>query len=177
MEVFNQLNKFMKAIFIAAMLFILYGYVCRMAGIYFFWESKSIGWMLLCIAFIGLLLQRIKMKKMIRKKTIIEKTGIGFIIFTLFIKILLLAITPFTDAYAAAQQQLLNDPTIQKEIGTIHGFSIVPTGGIHTSTQTGKGNGSASITLILKGEKKFKEVTVVVTKNEDQQEWVVEEVE
>lgn len=177
MDVFNQLSKFMKAILVAALLFTIYGYICRFAGIYFFWESKSIGWVLLFIALIGLLLQRIKMKKMINKESTGEKIAIGFIIFLLLVKTSLLVITPFTDAYAAAQKHLLNDSALQAEVGTIQGFSIIPSGKFNKSSHNGRDTGSAAITLILKGEKKFKEVTVFVTKQEDQNEWVVEGVE
>jgi hypothetical protein len=177
MELYNQLSKFMKAISIAALLLIVYGYLCRVSGIYFFWESKTIGWMFLFVALIGLLMQRIKMKQMIQKRSTIEKIGIGFIMFALLMKILLLAITPFTDAYAVAKKHLLADRALQAEIGTIQSFSIVPLGGIRKSSQGGKDSGSATITLILKGEKKFKEVTVFITKHEDQEEWMVEGVE
>jgi FtsH-binding integral membrane protein len=177
MEFFNQLSKFMKAILIAALLLLIYGYVCRWTGIYFFWESKSIGWVLLFIALIGLLMQRIKMKKMIQKKSIFEKIAIGFIIFLLFVKTILLLITPFTDAYAVATTHLRNDSSLRAEIGTIRGFSIIPQGGLSKSTENGKDSGAATITLIVKGEKKFKEVTVFVVKYEDQQEWVVEGIE
>jgi hypothetical protein len=177
MGIFNQLSKFMKVVLIAALLLLIYGYVCRWTGIYFFWESKSIGWVLLFIALIGVLLQRIKMKKMIRKKFLIEKIVIGFIIFLLFVKTILLLITPFTDAYAVATTHLRNDNNLQTEIGTIQGFSIIPQGGLSKSTQYGKDSGAATLTLIVKGERKFKEVTVFVVKYEDQQEWVVEGME
>jgi hypothetical protein len=177
MEVFNPLNKFMKAILIAALLLLIYGNVCRWAGFYFFWESKSVGWVLLFIALIGLLMKRIKMKKMIQKKSVFEKIVIGFIIFLLFVKILLVVITPFTDAYAVATTHLLNDSNLQTEIGAIQGFSIIPQGGLNKSTENGKDRGAATITLIVKGEKKFKEVTVFVVKYEDQQEWGVEGIE
>jgi hypothetical protein len=177
MELFNQLSKFMKGILIAALLLLLYGYVCRWTGIYFFWESKSIGWILLFIVLIGLLLQRIKLKKMIRKKSIFEKIIIGFIIFLLFVKTILLLITPFTDAYAVATAHLRNDSNLQTEIGTIQGFSIIPQGGLNKSTENGKDSGAATITLIVKGEKKFKEVTVFVVKYEDREEWIVEGME
>jgi hypothetical protein len=172
MEFFDQLNKFMKTILIVTALVIMYGYLCRYAGIYFFWESSYIGWLLLYTVFIGLLWQRIKMKRMIRKKPLPEKIAIGIIIFVLFIKGTLLFATPFSDAYVVAKKYLLADSAIRNEVGTIHSFSIVPEGSINTSKENDKHTGSAEITLIVKGEMKFKQVTVYLVKHDDQQEWV-----
>ncbi len=167
----------MKAVLISGLSFIIYGYACRFFNIYFFWESRSIGWGFLLIGFIGLLMQRIKMKKLIRKEATLEKIGIGVIIFILFAKVLLLSITPFTDAYTLAKAYVMNDRKLQGEIGTINSLSIVPLGGISKSSNAGKDSGYATLTLILKGEKKFKEVTIAVAKSEDQEGWVVQEIQ
>jgi hypothetical protein len=163
----------MKIILIIAPMVIIYGYLCNYAGMYFFWESGYIGWMLLYIGFIGILQQRIKMKKMIRKETVMEKIIIGIIVFVLLLKTVLLTVTPFTDAYAASKKYLLANGTIQAEVGNIHGFSVVPEGSIHQSTQADKVNGLATIVLLIKGDKKYKRVTIYVAKNENEQEWVV----
>lgn len=62
-EILKTLNKFTKTLLITGIVLILYGNISRIIDIYFFWESKSIGWNILFIGIIGLLLSLIKQKK------------------------------------------------------------------------------------------------------------------
>lgn len=173
MDFFNQLSRFMKVILIVAAVVIIYGYLCRYAAIYFFWESEYIGWMLLYIGFIAILLQRIKMKRMIRKESVMEKIIIGIIVFVLLLKSVLLVVTPFTDAYTAAKKYLLSNDGIRAQVGNIQGFSVVPEGNINKSMQADKNSGLATLVLIVKGDKQYRKVTVYVVKRENEQDWLV----
>lgn len=177
METFNQLNKFTKTLLIAGLAFIFYGYLCRLVGLYFFWESKSIGWTLLFIGIIGLLANRIKIKKPEKRQTVFEKIGIGFIAFGLLIQAILMAIVPNSDAYASAKTYLANDPNLKTEIGNITGFGLMPTGGIQKSTDSDGTYGNAEINLTVKGDQKFKDLTIYVVKYVDSPDWKVEGIE
>jgi hypothetical protein len=174
---FQQLSKFTKTLLIAGLVFIIYGYLCRLANLYFFWESKSIGWTLLFIGIIGLLLNKIKIKTTENKKSIPEKIGIGLIAFILFIQTILIAVIPFTDAYSIAKISLASDQKLKSEIGNITGFGIIPTGAIQKTTDSNGEYGNATINLTVKGDKKFKDVTINVAKYADSPEWKVEGVE
>lgn len=174
METIKQLNKFTKTVLIAGLTFILYGYLCRLIGLYFFWESKSIGWTLLFIGVIGFLSHRIKIKSTEKKKTILEKIGIGLIVFILLVQTILVAVIPFTDAYSAAKSYLINDTNLKTEIGNITGFGLIPTGGIQKTTDSTGEYGSATINLTIKGDKGFKDIAIYVVKNADSSDWKVE---
>jgi len=63
---------------------------------------------------------------------------------------------------------------LNNEIGEIEGFGLIPTGGIQKTTDSQGTYGAATINLTIKGQKKFKDVTVYVIKYADQPEWIVE---
>lgn len=64
----------------------MYGYLCRLIGLYFFWESKTLGWVLFWLTVVFILRDRINGKELQNKKTIVEKIGIGLSIFCHFNK-------------------------------------------------------------------------------------------
>jgi hypothetical protein len=177
MSAIKQLNKLTKTVLIAGLVFVLYGYLCRLIGLYFFWESKSIGWTLLCIGLIGLLSKLIKIKATEKKKALLEKIGIGICIFVLLVQTILVAVIPSTEAYSVAKKYVGDNAKLKMEIGSVHGFGLVPTGGIQKATDSSGEYGSATINLIAKGEKKFKDITVYVVKNADSSYWNVEGIE
>ena len=42
-----------KVLFIIAFLLLIYGYLCRLLNIYFFWDSKRFGWIMLATGLMG----------------------------------------------------------------------------------------------------------------------------
>jgi len=173
MTILKQLDNRTKTALIAALVLIIYGYLSRLTGLYFFWESESIGWVLLLAGAIGFLLTRIKTKAAVKKNTLPEKIGIGIIAFILFVNIGLMVIMPFTDACAAAKKYLTNNKELKSEVGNIKSFSLMLTGGIQKTTDSSGEYGNAAVNLIVKGDKKFKEVTLYVVKTADSPEWKV----
>lgn len=173
MTTFKQINNLTKTALAAALVLIIYGYLCRLTGLYFFWESESIGWVLLFAGAIGFLLTRIKTKAAVKKNTLLEKIGIGIIALILFVKAGLIVIMPFTDAYAAAKKYLTNNRTLKSEVGNIKNFSLDLTGSIQKTSDSSGEYGDATIYLTVKGDKKFKDVALYVVKTADSPEWKV----
>lgn len=170
------MNNYTKIILICGISLTVYGYLCRLSYLYFFWESKSIGWILILIGVVSLLLRKVKKKKAEGRKSIWEKIGIGVLIFILLIQGILIVVIPRTEAYTAAKQYLLNDTKTESEIGKVLEFSLMPTGGIQISSTNGKESGSATINIIVKGEHKFKDVSISLEKN-PQSNWIVVDME
>ena len=73
MKEFDKLSNLNKVLVKLTIVFLFYGYLCRTVGLYFFWESKTIGWTLLLITIVSILIQRIKAKKAANKKKLSEK--------------------------------------------------------------------------------------------------------
>lgn len=175
MEFFKPRNIFLKLVCVSGLTLILYGYLSRLAGIYFFWESKSLGWFLLFIALIGLIQERIKRRKARNPeyKGYAEKCGILVAIFSLLLKITVFFLVSSSEVLTDAKTFLLNDSTTIAELGNIKSFSVVPWGGMNRQTNSTDGYRSATIILILKGEKKYRQLTISLTKQIDQKAWKV----
>ena len=177
MEILKHLNKFTKTTLIIGLTLVVYGYLSRLVGLYFLWESKSIGWTILFIGLICFLSNRIKLKKSEKKKVVLEKIGIGLIVFVLFVQTLLMLIIPFTDAYYVAQSYAKNNITIKSQLGNIIGFGLIPNGSIQKTTDSNGDYGNAIINLTVKGDKKYMDVTIYVVKHIDTIVWQVEKIE
>jgi hypothetical protein len=159
-----QLNKFTRFTLITGFVFVLYGYICRAIPVYFFWESKYFGWMIIFIGVIGLLFHRIRLNKKAGKKSLLEKIGIGVLCFILLIQAILLSVLPNTEAYTIAKGFLQQNEKVKLELGNITGFSIIPLGAMSTSSGSQGTTGSATLNIIVKGEKKYKEYRVDLLK-------------
>ncbi len=173
----KNLSKFTRVVLAVGLVLLLYGYLCRLAELYFFWESKAIGWALLFIGLIGLLADRIRLREEKDKTAILEKIGIGVIVFILLIQTILISVTPFTDAYSVAKVYIQGNEQLNNEIGSVQGFGVMPMGGVEKTTDSNGTYGSATINLIVKGQRKFRDVTVYVVKYADQDDWIVERIE
>jgi hypothetical protein len=172
----NEISRFTRLTLIASIVLLSYGYLCRLAGINFFWESKSVGWAALLVGIIALLADRINRDEQ-DKKMLAEKIGIGLLVFILFVQCILIAILPFSDAYHSAKAYILNDDTLRTQLGEIRGFGLIPAGAIEKITDSNGEYGSAEINLTVKGERKFKDVVVYLIKTADSPEWKVESLE
>ena len=162
----------MKVLTLSAVILILFGYFVRLFNVYFFWESKSIGYGLLLIMLVKLLLDDIYARKEKRLNRALCYIGMVFLCFTIFIKGFIAIFLPNSNAYKAATEQLKNNSDLISEVGEIHSFSFLPTGSMGSQeTQYGT-TGSANLTLIIKGEKKYVEKNVIL-KKELKEDWTI----
>ena len=164
MKEFDKLSKLNKALVSLTIVFLIYGYLCRIVGLYFFWESKTIGWTLLFVTIISILIQRIKTKRLVNKKTLSEKIFIGITVFILLVKSIIFIVIPQTDAYKSAKQFLMTDITIADEVGEVHDIFLVPVGGMAMSSSSAGQTGQADLNFIIKGKNKFKDINLQLTK-------------
>jgi len=174
MKEFDKLSNLNKALVGLTIALLIYGYLCRIIGFYFFWESKTIGWALLFITTISILTQRIKTKKIANKKTISEKIFIGIIVFILLIQSILFVVTPQTDAYKSAKQFLMTDKVIANEVGEVTDIFLVPVGGMSMSSSSAGQTGQADLNFVVKGKSKFKDINVQLTKELDANWTIIE---
>lgn len=172
MNKFKLLSNTNQKLVIVTAIILVYGYLCRLLNLYFFWESKAIGWTSLFITLIFLLRQRISWKKTIDRKTISEKIGIGLLTFVLIIQTIIFFATPQTDAYKTAKEYIKTDKSISGEVGEVIGIVLLPYGGISVSSSSQGEQGQADLNFIVKGTKKFKDYNLQVEKNLDTK-WTV----
>lgn len=172
LEKFQSLTKVSQRLIILTGALLLYGYLCRLLGLYFFWESKYIGWTLLAVTIIFLLRERINLKITQGRKTTSEKVGIGLMIFVFVIQSVLLVVTPQLDAYKIAKQYLQTDKSVTSEVGEVTNIMLIPMGGFSSQTSSAGTTGQADLNFIVKGKEKFKDYNIQVVKQENS-DWTI----
>ncbi len=165
MKYFNSFSNLTKKLIIATIAFLLYGYLCRLVGLYFFWESKTIGWVLFWLSVIFILRDRIKDKKPNNKKTLFEKLGIGLSNFVIIIKCVLFFATQQTTVFASAVNFIKTNHSIQSKVGIVTGIFIVPFGGMSMNTSSQGSSGQADLHFIVKGTKKYIDLNLLMNKD------------
>ena len=165
-EKFRSLRKSSQRLLILTIVLLLYGYLCRLLNVYFFWESKAIGWSLVCLSVIFLMRERLQFKKSQEKGTVSERIAIGLMIFVLSVQALLFIEVPHLDAYKIARLYLQTDKAIVNKVGVVKSISLIPLGGFEISTTGGGESGKAEFNFIVKGESKFKDFRVFLYKEE-----------
>jgi hypothetical protein len=161
-----------KTILIIGVILLVYGYLCRKFEIDFFWDSKTIGVILLFIALLSYWIDLRRTRKRRGKKLIWVTVGICFLILGLVTLPFAVVMIKTSDAYDAALQYLDSDPKIKEEIGNVKGFGLIPTGSVATTTINGVESGGATFEIIVKGEKKYMDVTIRLEKKSDKY-WTV----
>lgn len=160
-------------LFIISIILIIYGYVARLLPVYFFWESKDIGWPLLLLTIILFLLKRVKRLRG-SSKTILEKALIIIISCILLFQTIFLINVTNHDAVKAVKAYVADNDEVISEVGPLRGIYAVPQGNISNIKQkNGQTLGEAQLVIILKGDKKYKEVNFFVRKEPGSSRWKV----
>jgi len=171
-DLISELDTKVKFLFGISFFLIVLGYLIRMFDLYFFWESKSLGFALLLVSLAIFLRKDLTTRKSKKLKNIWNHIGFWMIAFILFVKVLMLVILPNSDAYDMAKIYIENNSDLEAEIGEITGYSILPSGGIQVTTDSNGTYGSATISFIIKGKNKFIEQTIYLNKTPNQ-DWTV----
>jgi hypothetical protein len=167
-QLVKNLNNQTKVLFIVSISLILLGKIIRYLDIYVFWESEHIGYTLLLISIIIFFVNDIKERKKMSFKPSWCYLGIFVASTILFAKLMFVIAFSNSDAYEAAKFYLKNDSKLLNEIGNIQSFNVLPTGNLSIINNSGVTHGEATITLIVKGAKKFKEKTLYLEKSPSQ---------
>lgn len=171
---FNKLNNFNKRIVSLTIIFLVYGYLCRIINLYFFWESRTLGWILLFISIISILRQRIKEKKLQNKKILSEKIFTGISVFVLLLQITAILVLPQTKVYKAAKDFLFTNKEIISKVGQVEGIFLMPKGGISVSSSSEGESGQGELNFIVKGTEKYIDISLWFEK-EINTNWTVTE--
>jgi hypothetical protein len=160
-------NKSVKIILIIGISMVVYGFLSRALGIDFFWESSTLGWAFILAGLFLLLVRRVKMKRSANRKTIWERIGIGALLLLSIVMVIVTIVIANSNALVAAKTYILNSDSLKREMGEIRGFGFTYSGGMEVSSDAAGETGTAEISLIVKGAKKFKELDVYVLKERD----------
>jgi len=173
LDILNLFSRTTRKLILVTAVLLLYGYSCRLLGIYFFWESKTIGWVLFWIMIIAILRDSMKHRKLQKRNTLPEKIGIGLSIFIIVLKGVLFFVTRQTSAYDSAVNYIKTNAEIQNKVGTVRSVFLVPFGGMSISADAQGSAGQADLYFIVKGDKKYMDLNLLMNK-EFTTDWQIE---
>jgi Na+/phosphate symporter len=133
-------------------------------NIYFFWDSKSLGWIVIFIGLIFYLFNLNKIGTAKGQQTIWIKIGTGFAIFALALSIAIIFTLKKSEPYNVVIEYLKTDQPIREEVGEVHSFGLIPTGAVSSVTTNGAESGVADLSLTVEGRLKNKDVEVHLEK-------------
>lgn len=167
MTFLKHLSIITRVLAVVTIVLLFYGYLCRIAGLYFFWESRTIGWLLFEVLIIVALTDLIKYKKPRQKNTIPEKIGIGLCVFIIVIQALLFFIPRQTSVYGQIITFIKTSPDIQSQVGTVNGIFMVPVGSIAMSSDSSGTVGQGDLYFVIKGSEKYIDLNLLINKEYD----------
>ncbi|HEX6915344.1 MAG TPA: hypothetical protein VF145_08890 [Chitinophagaceae bacterium] len=159
-----------KLSLVSSIALIVYGYICRMFDIFFFWESLYAGYILLLASISVLLILQAKRSSTARRRIFSYSASAVFALPMLWI-LLLLFLFPKTEAFRNAVTSLRMEAEIVSDIGEVGDISVVPAGYVQWAQHDQPGLKS-EFQVILKGRKAYREVKVELTKDPTGQ-WTV----
>lgn len=162
---FNTLSKLSQGLIIVTASFLIYGYLSRILGLYFFWESKNIGWAILFFAIISISIDKIKSNRIEKRNPVLQKISIGFCAFILFIQGIGYIVLSKADSNKAAEKFIFKDKSIKEKVGTIKSIVLIPVGSISVSSNSQGSGGQAEYNFIIKGEKEFMDLNLIMFKS------------
>lgn len=152
-------------LFFTAITLYVCGHILKSSQIYFFWESIDVGYILFLLSLILIVRFDIKERKLNKVKSTVSKIIFGVLMLLLLTDIAVAIIIPNTDAYEVATKHFVEDKEITSHIGVVSGFYSTSESGIQVNSSESGTSGSASINLIMKGDKKYVEYYVYLEKN------------
>lgn len=155
------------------LIMIIYGFYSRMTNTYFFWESKFIGWMILFVGIIGTMILKIGYNKKRNKKTIIHKIVIGVMIFIIGFQVSWITLVPMTKYYKETENYIRQNKFIKEELGEIISIQLLPNGKIETKKNMEEKKIFARLNFIVKGEKKYSDVSTSTLKEMYNDKWLI----
>jgi len=161
------MNKYTKPLFFTGLVLLVYGFLCRAMNIYFFWDSQVLGYIILLVSLLAFLIGQYKKRKAVGKKTLWTKIAIGFLGFGLVLLPIVITILRSSNAYRVATEYIRADKQLADEIGSVTGFGLIPSGSVSITSANGVQSGEALFNLIVKGEKKFKDVRIRLVRSDD----------
>lgn len=151
-------------IFLIGILLLVYGYLCRFLSIYFFWDSKHWGWIMIFSGILSFLIDQ-------RQARLARRENIFFIRFLIILIILLFAAVgsaiislKVSPTWARAAELIRLDGAIKNDVGDVKGLSLFLTGPEILKTLYST-SGTSSFIVTVRGEKKHRDVEVSLIKS------------
>lgn len=150
-----------RVAFVIGILLLIYGYLCRLFSIYFFWDSKYFGWIGI-ISGLLLLLIDIRIIRVRQKQNIFfVRLFVAVIVIFLAVEASAVVWLKTSTAYANLTQSINTDEAMKAEIGDIRGYSLIP--GINIrDIITALESETLAFRITVRGQRAYKELEVTI---------------
>jgi hypothetical protein len=146
-----------KVVFIIGILLLIYGYLCRLFNIYFFWDSKYFGWLGVMSAILLFLID-------VRMARIRQKQNIFFVRVFVAVIVIFLALEGgaivwlrTSAAYDGLIDSISADPSLKEDLGSIRGYGMIPGIDIIDIIKAPSSN-ALTFKITVRGERAYKEL-------------------
>ena len=151
-----------KVIFIVAFLLLIYGYLCRMLNIYFFWDSKYFGWILMATALMGFFIDLKRILEAQKKSSFLPQFFIVIIIVALGITGGGVLLLNSAESYQDAIENIKTDGVIKNELGDIRGIGLFPSGPGFMNFAYKVDRGPSKFLVTVRGSKAIKDMEITL---------------
>ena len=156
------MSKSTMTLFFFAILLLIWGYLCRLFSIYFFWDSKHFGWILLAIAFMGFFID-LRTSRMVQKKNIFwVRVGIAIIVLWFAAAGSVFYAIKTSDFYPGLFESIKKDSGIKSETGDIYGYSLIPTNLGILNMVSRNPSATASFVITVRGKMAYRDVKIIL---------------
>ena len=154
-----------KFIFIIAFLLLIYGYFCRYLNIYFFWDSKHFGWIMLATALMGFFIDLKKILEAQKKSSFLPQLFIGIIIVAFGVAGGGILLLNSSKAYQDTIQSIKTDEVIKSEMGTIRGIGLFPSGTGFLDFAYTVSRDPSTFVITVRGSRTIKDLEITLYKD------------
>ncbi|HEX3166154.1 MAG TPA: hypothetical protein VHQ93_07810 [Chitinophagaceae bacterium] len=154
-----------KIIFIIAFLLLIYGYLCRFLNIYFFWDSKHFGWIMLATGLTGFFIDLKKILEAQKKNSFLPRFFIGVIIVAFGIAGGGILLLNSSKAYQDAIESIKTDEVIKSEMGNIKGIGLFPSGTGFLDFAYKASYGPSTFVITVRGTRAIKDMEITLYKS------------
>jgi hypothetical protein len=154
-----------KVIFIIAFLLLIYGYLCRLLNIYFFWDSKHFGWIMMASGLMGLFIDLKKILEAQKKSAFLPQVFIGIIIVALGIAGGGILLLNSSKSYQNTIENIKIDGVLKSEIGNFDGVGLFPSGMGFLDFAYKVNRDPSTFVITVRGSKAIKDVEITLYKS------------
>ena len=154
-----------RVIFIIAFLLLIYGYLCRLLNIYFFWDSKHFGWIMMATALLGFFIDLKKILEAQKKSIFLPRLFIGVIILAFGIAGGGILLVHSSRTYQDSIESIKIDGVLKNEIGNIKGVGLFPSGAGYLNFAYNIKPGPNTFIITIRGTHAYKDVEMTLERS------------
>jgi hypothetical protein len=173
-EILARLNWGTKILLAVGLVLMVWGYVCRLVPVYWFWEARWLGWELVIFGVIGMLSTLIRQKRVSQVIHVGEVVGRVLLVLFIVVQIVVGVSIPRSDAYVVARDKVMSDTGLTRQIGSVQYCLFVPQGSVNLTTEHGGSFGGATFVFLVKGSKQYADIDVAMVKRPGSKEWTID---